>query len=82
MAKHQWSARQEALRSHLRKMRVDRTLTQQELAMLLNRPQSYVSKYELGERRLDILELQDICHACGISLQEFVARLDDLHDST
>lgn len=82
MGKHQWSARHEALLSHLRKTRVDHALTQKKLAMLLNRPQSYISKYELGERRLDILELQDICHACGISLQEFVARLENGAGST
>lgn len=31
-------------------------LTQMELAQLLGKPQSYVSKYERGERRLDVLE--------------------------
>lgn len=35
-------------------------LTQQELADQLGRPQSYVSKYERGERRLDVIEFLDI----------------------
>lgn len=35
-------------------------LTQTELAGLLHRPQSYVSKYENGERRLDVLEFIEI----------------------
>lgn len=36
-------------------------LSQRELAQLLGKPQSYVSKYERGERRLDIIEFLDLC---------------------
>ena len=36
--------------------RKDLGLTQQQLANLLEKPQSYVSKYERGERRLDVIE--------------------------
>jgi len=32
-------------------------LTQQQLAKLLRRPQSFVSNYERGQRRIDVLEL-------------------------
>jgi transcriptional regulator with XRE-family HTH domain len=39
-------------------------------------PQSVVSKYESGERRLDILELRQVCEATGITLTDFVARLE------
>lgn len=35
-------------------------LTQQELADLLGRPQSFVAKYENGERRLDVVEFLEI----------------------
>ncbi|MFS0825947.1 helix-turn-helix domain-containing protein [Pseudomonas phoenicis] len=35
-------------------------MTQQELSQRLGRPQSYVSKYERGERRLDVIEFMDI----------------------
>ena len=38
-------------------------LTQVELAVRLGRPQSYVSKYERGERRLDIVEYTQIVEA-------------------
>jgi len=38
-------------------------LTQAELATALNRPQSYVSKYERRERRIDVVELLDITDA-------------------
>ena len=45
----------------LKKARMEARLTQTELARALGRPQSFVSKYENGERRLDVLELQEIC---------------------
>lgn len=35
-------------------------MTQQDLSTRLGRPQSYVSKYERGERRLDVIEFMDI----------------------
>jgi len=42
-------------------------LTQQQLADRLGRPQSYVSKYERGERRLDVLEFVDIADALDVN---------------
>ena len=42
-------------------------LTQLELAKKLKQPQSYVSKYEKGERRLDIVEFIEIVNALGAS---------------
>jgi transcriptional regulator with XRE-family HTH domain len=42
-------------------------MTQEELARRLNRPQSYISKYESGERRLDVIELLDVARALQIS---------------
>ena len=38
-------------------------LTQQAVADLLNKPQSFVSKYESGERRLDVVEFCQIAKA-------------------
>ena len=43
-------------------------LTQTELAVKLGRPQSFVSKYESAERRLDVIELLQICEAIGIPI--------------
>ena len=48
----------------------------EDLARLLGRRQAYVSKYELGERRLDLLELIAVCDSIGISLSDFVARFE------
>ncbi|MAC55320.1 MAG: transcriptional regulator, partial [Gimesia sp.] len=48
---------------------------QDDVAERLGRPQSFVSKYESGERRLDILELYDVCGAIGVTLNDFVKQL-------
>lgn len=50
----------EALTAVLRCARKQRGLTQVELAGRLDKPQSYVSKYESGERRLDVIEFLTI----------------------
>jgi len=76
MGKNLWTVRQEKLQALLRTLRRESRLTQMQLAEKLGRPQSYVSKYESGERRLDILELQDICIACGTTLTRFCKRLE------
>ena len=40
-------------------------LTQQQVAKLLRKPQSFVSNYESGQRRIDILELVRVAEALG-----------------
>jgi DNA-binding XRE family transcriptional regulator len=80
VAKSIYSARQEKLQQLLRSVREDADLTQTELAQRLQRPQSYVSKYESGERRLDVLELREICGAVSIPFVRFVERLEKLLD--
>lgn len=50
-------------------------LTQAELATALKRPQSYVSKYEHGERRIDVIELLDITAALRTDPCELIRRL-------
>jgi transcriptional regulator with XRE-family HTH domain len=49
----------------LRQERKAAGLTQADLAKKLRRPQSYVSKYERGERRLDVIEYLDIAQKIG-----------------
>lgn len=60
----------------LREAREDMGLTQVELAKRLKRHQSFVSKSELGERRLDVIELRLVCKGIGITLADFIKRLE------
>jgi len=76
MDREKWSKRQEFLVGELRCLRKESQQTQAQVAKKLGRPQTYVSKYELGERRLDLLEIHDICQACGITLLQFIARIE------
>jgi transcriptional regulator with XRE-family HTH domain len=50
-------------------------LTQAALAALLNKPQSFVSKYEIGERRLDVVEFFHIAKAIGFDANRFLRKL-------
>jgi transcriptional regulator with XRE-family HTH domain len=54
----------------LRRAREGVSFSQAQLSLRLGKPQSFVAKYETGERRLDIVEVFSICAALGISLSE------------
>jgi len=56
VARH--SAEYEVFRRRLKQARVKARLTQAEAARKLGRPQSFVSKCESGERRVDVVELK------------------------
>lgn len=58
----------------LRQVRQESALTQLQVAEKISQTQSYVSKYEAGEQRLDLIELEAVCKAVGIPLTEFVRR--------
>jgi transcriptional regulator with XRE-family HTH domain len=58
-------------RALLKLLRIEKGLSQTDLAERLEMPQSYVSKYETGERRLDFVETVQICEALGIGIEEF-----------
>ena len=59
--------RRDSLRESLIEARRTRGLTQSRVAELLGRPQSFVSKYETGERRLDVVEFLEVCQALSIA---------------
>jgi len=49
-------------------------LTQVGLAQRLGRPQSFVSKYERGERKLDLIEFCEVCRALEVDPVSFLRR--------
>ena len=58
----------------LRALREEKGLKQVELAEILGKPQSYVSKFESGERKLELPELDRICEALSISIETLIRR--------
>lgn len=66
-----------ALQNVLRQLRLGAGLRQDDLAERLDKPQSFVSKYESGERRLDLIELRQICAATGVTLLDLVKRFEE-----
>lgn len=76
MGKRSSATQRAKLNAILKEARLQAGLTQVQVAQMLRRPQSYVSKYERGELRLDVLELREVCAALGISLTTFARRLD------
>jgi len=71
-----YSPEQAELLRLLREKRRESGLSQVELGKRLGRSQSFVSKYESGELRLDLVELKLICRALGISLSSFVRQFE------
>ena len=60
----------------LRETREKSGVTQEEMAVRLGETQSFVSKCERGERRMDVVELREFCKAMGLTLEKFVKQLE------
>jgi len=67
-----------ALAAMLREVRAERGMSQTEVARALGVPQSFVSKYESGVRRLDLVELHALASAFGTDLTALVARFEEM----
>jgi transcriptional regulator with XRE-family HTH domain len=72
-----FSVRFRHLRELLLEARRNAGLTQIELAQKLSKPQSFVSKYELGERRLDVIEFLEVAEALGLKPEKVLRKLAD-----
>jgi transcriptional regulator with XRE-family HTH domain len=66
----------ERFRRLLRRLRQQSKLRQVDVAKKLGKPQSFVAKYEAGERRLDIIDTREICLALGVTFVEFSGLLE------
>ena len=60
----------------LRKAREEAGITQVQLAKKLRLTQSLLSKMERGECRLDVVQLRTICRVLGLTLPEFIERME------
>ncbi len=76
MEKTIYTAEYEVVLDLLRTLREQKGVTQTELAQLLEQSQSYVSKVERGDRRLDVIQLRTICLTLGSNLPDFIAELE------
>ena len=75
MSKSVHSAHYKRLRALLIACRGKAGLTQTDLAKALGRPQSFISKVESGERRLDVVELLEVLRALNYDSTEFISEL-------
>src|SRR5437868_1193236 len=76
VAKSIFTPQYDRLRELLIEARKSAGLTQSGLAECLRRPQSYVSKYERGERRLDVVEFLEIAACMKMDGPSMLSRLD------
>lgn len=58
-----------------KKIRLSKNITQLQLAELLDRPQSFVSKYESGERKIELSEFFLICYALDEPPSELIKEI-------
>jgi len=64
------------LLSLLKKYRKAAGLTQVQCSKALSRPQSFMSDVESGTRRLDFVQLRDLCGVLGVSLLDLTAEFE------
>jgi transcriptional regulator with XRE-family HTH domain len=64
------------LRKLLKSLREKANIRQVDLAHRLNRPQSFVSKYESGEKNLNLIETREVCKSLGITLSDFIRHFE------
>lgn len=76
MEKTQHTEQYQKLVRELKVARVRAGLKQQEVATKLGVYNSYVSKCESGERKIDVVELAQFCHLYGITLSQFLKQIE------
>lgn len=76
MTRSAFSRKHEHFRKTLVEARHNAGLTQVALAKKLGRPQSFVSKFERGERRLDVIEFLDVARALSLDPVRIVTELE------
>ncbi|WP_334156619.1 helix-turn-helix domain-containing protein [Oryzomicrobium sp.] len=77
MAKSLHSRHYAIFRELLKQARERSGMTQVQVAALLGKPQSYVSKYESGDRRLDFTEFMEVANVLSLDTQAFIQQYRD-----
>jgi len=72
MANNIYSDEYKKITEKLRKARIKAGFTQEQVAEKLGKPQSYVSKSEAGERRLDVTELKKFANLYKKDINNFI----------
>ncbi|MBL4838819.1 MAG: helix-turn-helix transcriptional regulator [Kordiimonadaceae bacterium] len=78
MEKSIYTTRYTTLCMRMREARRAAGLTQVQVAKQLERPQSFVAKYEAGERRLDVIEFLDVAKVIKLDAIELIANLQKI----
>jgi transcriptional regulator with XRE-family HTH domain len=81
MKHNRYGANEEHLRRLLRQRRNEMGFTQAALADVLGKPQSFVSKYESGERLLSFVETIDVCRALNLDPKTLLKHYLPHHDT-
>ena len=74
------ASRYELFQKALVAARLEKGLTQSDVAGRLGKPQSFVSKYETGERRLDVVEFLEVCDALAVTHQSILRQVRPRND--
>jgi len=72
MSKSVYTKEYEEIINRLKQARIDAGLSQQAVADKLGKPQSYISKIESGERRLDVVEIKKFAEIYKKSVNFFI----------
>lgn len=78
MSRSIYTTEHQLLASLLRDVRLRADLRQVDVAQAMRRSQSFVSDYESGQRRLDLVELRELCGVLGTTLPRLVQRYERL----
>ena len=65
----------------LKKARLEKGITQIEMAKTLGKPQSFIAKFENGERRLDVVEFVRIARLLGVEPKSVLETLFDSNNN-
>ena len=78
MSKTIYNSKYQDFLETLRSQRIKAGISQVELAEQLGVTQSYISKWERAERRLDLIEVLQYCKAIGINHSDFSRYIKNL----